>query len=662
LTASERHEPHYKLFFEASPEGMLMVSEDGTLLDANPRACDLLGYGREELLQIGIREVIDPFDARFEANLWEKSVREGGTREIRLLRRDGTAFLAEFWLTVPSDAENDGLIGVVFRRKKTIRRVRTEEALNRNDGWLAALIENASGVITILDTDGTVRYENPAAEQALGYLSKERIGHDFLKYVHPDDEQRVRYALLQDAADGTGGSVEFRLRHADGSWRCLEGKAESLPDFWGGGIIISSHDITERKTAEENLRRSLGVLLALREAGQILGSTLETEEIVTRLLKIMRGVSGLTAAVISVEVEHGQTRIWRAVGLDGLWARARYAPEAEEARRFVLDNGKHRLFWLRSPNAERSHLAGLCLPLRMRERVAGVLEAYGPESLAENDAVEILRSLAAQAASALENARLYGQLAEREKRLADLIGQLLTAQEEERRHVAYEVHDGLAQIAAAAHQHLQAFNRYYPPDSEEGQELLLQTLRLVQRTVGEARRVIADLRPTALDDFGLRTAIRLEAEELRANGWQVDYSSNLGDDERLPVAVETALFRVAQEALTNARKHARAKRARLALNRLGHKVRLRVRDWGQGFDPEAHAGAGGPGERVGISSMRERVDLLGGDFRIRSSPHAGTLVMVEVPRWEGQHGANETLPRVVEKINDPPDRVGKDDV
>ena len=662
LTASGKRESCHRLFFEASPEGMLMVSGEGVLLDANPKACDLLGYVREELLEVGIQEVLDPSDARFEATLWEQRAREGGTHEIRLLRRDGTAFLAELSLTVPSDEESDGLIGVVFRRRETTQRVRTEEALNGSGGWLGALIENASGIVTILDSDGTVRYENPAVEQALGYRPKDRVGNNILDYVHADDVQGVRSAFLRDAGDGGGDSTEFRLRHADGSWRSLEGNAQSLPDYWGGGVLISSHDITERKMAEENLRRSLGVLLALREAGQILGSTLETEEIVTRLLKIMRGVSGLTAAVISVQVEHGQMRIWRAVGLDGLWARARYASEAEEARRFVLENGKHRLFWLQRPGSELGYLAGLCLPLRMRERIAGVLEAYGPESLAENDAVEILRSLAAQAASALENARLYEQLAEREKRLADLIGQLLTAQEEERRHVAYEVHDGLAQVAAAAHQHLQAFDRYYPPTSEEARELLRQTLRLVQRTVGEARQVIADLRPTALDDFGLRTAVRIEAEELRANGWQVDFSSSLGDDERLPVAVETALFRVAQEALTNVRKHAGTKRARLALNRLGQKVRLRVRDWGQGFDPDAHAGTGGPGERVGLSSMRERVALLGGDFDILSRPGVGTLVSVEVPTWEGSREANGTLPRAVDRVSGAPDGVGEDGV
>jgi signal transduction histidine kinase len=357
---------------------------------------------------------------------------------------------------------------------------------------------------------------------------------------------------------------------------------------------------------------------------------LEPEEIWSRLLEIMRSVSGLTAAVISREDERGRLRVWREAGIGRLWDGARYASEAEAARRAAFETGERRLFWLQGPDPETGPLAGLCLPLRTRERIAGVLEAYGPESVAEEDTVAMLDSLAAQSASALENARLYGELAQREKRLEDLVGKLFAAQEEERRRVAYEVHDGLAQIAAAAHQHLQAFARLYPPAPEGARDLLDQAQGWVQRTVGEARRVIADLRPTALDDFGLQTALRLEAVALREEGRRVVYEENLGD-ERLPVAVETALFRVAQEALRNVRKHATTERVRLSLVRSKRGVRVSVRDWGQGFDPEDTYPPGGPGERVGLSSMRERVVLLGGDFRVDSHPGVGTLITATVP-------------------------------
>lgn len=245
--------------------------------------------------------------------------------------------------------------------------------------------------------------------------------------------------------------------------------------------------------------------------------------------------------------------------------------------------------------------------------------------------METLASLVSQAASALENARLYEELAERERQLHDLVRRMLAAQEEERRRVAYEVHDGLAQVAAAAHQRLQTFAKRHPPDSTQGQERLARSLELIQQTVVEARRVIADLRPTALDDFGLATGLRLYAEELCRRGCQVNYEETLGD-ERLPVEVETALYRVAQEALTNARKHAQSPLIHLRLERLGHRnVCLEVRDWGRGFKLGEVADGGGPGERIGLSSMEERITWLGGNLRIRSHPGAGTSVVAEVP-------------------------------
>jgi signal transduction histidine kinase len=271
----------------------------------------------------------------------------------------------------------------------------------------------------------------------------------------------------------------------------------------------------------------------------------------------------------------------------------------------------------------------LCLPLRSRDRLLGVLEAYGPESLAASDSVDILASLASQAASALENAQLYEKLEEREHRLQELVGKLLRTQEEERRRVAYEVHDGLAQIAAGAHQHLQAFAERYAPDAEKGRRDLERILRLVRATVSDARRIIADLRPTTLDDLGLAATISQEVERLREDGYEVDYQEELGD-ERLPVAAEIALFRVVQEALANVHKHAQTQRVRIVLRRWEQEVRLEVRDYGRGFDPAAAPVEGGPGERVGLAGMRERISMLGGKLEIHSKPDIGTSVIATV--------------------------------
>ena len=151
------------------------------------------------------------------------------------------------------------------------------------------------------------------------------------------------------------------------------------------------------------------------------------------------------------------------------------APEALSARLEVLETRQRRLLRLRLQ--EERCLVSLYLPLLVQDRLIGVLEAYGPDALAEEGA-ETLYSLSSQAASALENARLYTELAERENQLRELVGRLITAQEEERRRVAYDVHDGLAQTAAA-HQHLQAYARHHSPASKDGREELDETLNLV---------------------------------------------------------------------------------------------------------------------------------------------------------------------------------------
>lgn len=619
-----------RVLVEKGPDLVALYAEDHTISYVSPSVEEILGYDPEELLGVSALELVHPEDLALATREASKAT-SGHKRKsppLRYRHKDGS------WVYLENLATNlldePGVEGVVVDGRDVTERELEEEELRRSEGRYRAVVEQTKAGVLLADADSLrVLESNVALRRGLGYSVEELEGMTLYELID-DDPARVEENMRRTLREERTHIGEGRYRRKDGTLADVEVYATIVPHDGTDAVCVISHDVTEPKRTEENLRRSLGVLLALREAGQILGSTLETEEIVTRLLTIMRGVSGLTAAVISVEDELGQPRIWREVGLEGLWRRARYAPQAEEARRAVLDNGEHQLFRLRGPEGE-GQLVGLCLPLRMKKRIAGVLEAYGPESLAEEDAVGILESLATQAASALENARLYGELAERERRLADLIGQFFTAQEEERRRVAYEVHDGLAQIAAAAHQHLQGFARFHPPASEEARELLGQTLELVQRTVGEARRVIANLRPTVLDDFGLGTALRLEADHLRTEGYQIDYESNLDKDERLPVSVETALFRIAQEALTNVRKHAGANRLRLTLDRSEGGARLCVRDWGRGFDPSAPQVGGGPGERMGLNSMRERVALLGGSFQVQSRAGVGTLVTVEIP-------------------------------
>ena len=521
------------------------------------------------------------------------------------------------------------------------QRRHAQEALKTAEEKYRGIFENAVEGIFQSSIDGRIITANPMMARIFGYDGPEEMvanARDISVQVYVEPDRREEFARRMKH-EGRVFEFEARMYRKDGSviWASINARAIRS----GSGEVIgfegTLEDITERKQAEAELRRSLDRLVALHEAGIILGSTLEPEEIGTRLLEIMRRISGLTAAAISIRAgEDGSVEVWRSIGLEEPGLRLRETPGVEAAIQSALHGEVTQVFALDDP--ESGFAAGICLPLMVRERAIGVLEAYGPGELADGGTVNIFESLTGQAASAFENARLYGELTQREKKLQELVGKILVAQEEERRRVAYEVHDGLAQVAAAAHQHLQAFAHYHPPLTTEGQEDLDRVSKLVRQTVGEARQVIADLRPTALDEFGLPSAIRLHLDTLRAGGWRIAYEDSLGD-ARLPAATETAIFRVVQEALNNVGKHAGTTRVDVSLVRRpagplgpGERgvIQLRIRDYGRGFVPVDGTG-GGPGERVGMVGMRERITLLGGLFRVASRPGVGTLVLAEIP-------------------------------
>lgn len=529
---------------------------------------------------------------------------------------------------------------------------RNQEDLRKSEERFRLLIEGVEDyAIFMLDPEGRIVSWNLGAQRVMGYDAQEVVGGHFSCFFPPEDVRSGRPDKELRVASEVGQfEDECRRVRKDGSRFWADVVVTALRDQSGElrGFAKIVRDITERKQAEEALRRNVNSLLALYEAGQVLASSLKRDEIGIRLLEITQRMSALEAAVIHLRDERGRLQEWHSVGTEGVLATVRDHSRVRSERREASEGGRLRSLELRWPgdSGEERSITGMLVPLRVRDRVIGVLEAYGPKALAEKESTETFVSLASQAASALENARLYEELAARERELEglvaelqDLVGQILSAQEEERRRVAYEVHDSLTQMAVATQQRLEIFAEDYPPESAEGQEELEKLIELSQRTVDEARRVIAGLRPTALDDFGLASAARLQVEELNAEGYHASYEETLGQ-ERLPFALETSLFRVTQEALTNIRKHAKTDRVHVALGRQEGGVRLEIRDWGRGLDPTVVQNRGGPGERVGLSSMRERVALLGGELEIRSAPGGGTSVVAQIPLSERTEEGN----------------------
>jgi PAS domain S-box-containing protein len=196
------------------------------------------------------------------------------------------------------------------------------------------------------------------------------------------------------------------------------------------------------------------------------------------------------------------------------------------------------------------------------------------------------------------------------------------------RRLAFDLHDAVAQTATAAFRQLERFRHRHRPRRPAALAELDRALELLQRLMRETRSLLAGLRPTALDDFGLGGALRLHTAALAAEGLHVELDERLGP-ARFDPAVETAVFRIAQEALTNVRKHAGVSCARLALDVAGGAVRLCVEDAGRGLsaaDSPAPAGT-----RLGLRGMHERAALLGGRLSLASEPGRGTRVVAEIP-------------------------------
>lgn len=225
--------------------------------------------------------------------------------------------------------------------------------------------------------------------------------------------------------------------------------------------------------------------------------------------------------------------------------------------------------------------------------------------------------------------------AEELRRISEERGHLLertiTAQEEERKRIARELHDEWAQTLAALTVNLDQASKALPEELAWHREQLERTHAVTVDAVKALRRLILDLRPAMLDDLGLIPAIRWYAESrLETNGMMVEFHAS-GLQRRLSPAVETALFRISQEAITNIAKHAQASQATIHLEFQTDRVALSIQDDGRGFDVGGVLRGEGLSRGLGLLGMRERATLLGGILHIRSRPSRGTRIQVEVP-------------------------------
>jgi two-component system sensor histidine kinase UhpB len=249
------------------------------------------------------------------------------------------------------------------------------------------------------------------------------------------------------------------------------------------------------------------------------------------------------------------------------------------------------------------------------------------ESLSDPD----LNRLAAALNTILDRLEAYTRTIETyRQQLHALSGRVITAQEEERRRIARELHDETSQALATLIINLDLAEQSLPHELAQTREALRATRRLAAQTLEEVRKLVYNLRPTALDDLGLVPALRWYARDhLDKMGVQVRLEAK-GCTERLSPQVETAIFRIAQEALNNIAKHAQARNARVSLGMKDSRLTLMIEDDGRGFDVDEVLRS--TEERhLGLFGIEERVALLGGTFNIESQPGHGTRLRVQVP-------------------------------
>jgi two-component system sensor histidine kinase DegS len=230
----------------------------------------------------------------------------------------------------------------------------------------------------------------------------------------------------------------------------------------------------------------------------------------------------------------------------------------------------------------------------------------------------------------LLHARIRGSLAslheERMAQLRDQFAHVTAAQEEERKRIARELHDGLLPVLASLNIRLHTVGRLLEREEHPLAAEVRELAEQAQASSRDIRRLVHDLRPVALDELGLVPALRQHLTRCEhEQGLAVEFVADEG--ERLPAPLETALFRIVQEAVNNVLRHAQALHVIVTLSRDLDQVTVQIVDDGQGFDIQLPRS----GRHVGLWSMRERVEQLGGQLEVHSAPGQGTTVTAIVP-------------------------------
>lgn len=401
----------------------------------------------------------------------------------------------------------------------------------------------------------------------------------------------------------------------------------------------------ERMAVETEIKRHIRDLAALNTITAAVSSSLEVPEVLESLKRLLAEHLNAPAGVIFF-YQNGEDalRLEAAWGLpSAILSDLKVFPINEFHYGDVIRQGEAFLqsnFHTVEPYASsglgvtRPNLMSyLCIPLVAKGEIQGVIDMFSlSPHVFTQDQVDLFTTMGKEVGVMIQNARLFEQVVIARGRLQLLSQQLIEVQENERRHIARELHDEIGQALTALKVNLQTLGRLKEP--QELGPRIGESISIIDRTIQQVRNLSLDLRPSLLDDLGIVAALRwyIDRQAQRA-GFEAQFLAS-PPELRLIADLETTCFRVVQEALTNVVRHAQAQRVRIELQKHEDQLLLTVLDDGIGFDPGEVWQRTASDTSLGLMGMRERVQLVGGTIEIISHPAGGTEIQVVFPLLE----------------------------
>jgi signal transduction histidine kinase/transcriptional regulator with XRE-family HTH domain len=484
-------------------------------------------------------------------------------------------------------------------------------------------------------------------QEAALAIGEEKVGVMFVNYKPPysfDEEERKIAQIFANyaAVSLKNARLQNQLRktaHIKDENQVTK-KSTNIPDSITKKVsTLLGHD---DNIPEASQRRAMEIAV-VDDVAQTLSSTLELEEVLRRIMAQVAGMLNVGAGFLLLkDPVTGDLVFQFALGKQTKQVKPFRIPRGQGIAGQVAESGKA-IFVNKQANSP-SHIDfraynALCVPLILHEQVIGVLEVLNKQNgnFTQHD-LELLSAVATFAAIAIENARLHESvLAER--------GRVIEAEEEARKALAQDFHDGPIQLIAGAIMRLTFCQRIL--DKEPGllAKELGQTLTMTEQAMQQMRTTLFELRPLVLETEGLQAALEIFIERQRQDIapdqstkliLKIETTNPYGQISRLDKKIETAIFAIVQEAVSNAIKHACAGIIKVHLNEMPAGLYVLISDDGIGFDVEQVLNEYGQRASLGMINIKERVELIGGDLAIRSAPKQGTRIRVYIPKAQGE--------------------------